>query len=264
MPSFLFAKSKKEIVMSSDQFLRNILSRYVVNASGAMAAGKIIYPDLEQWGNNYLVSTDFSGSLAKGTANSIGTDADIFLSLSSTTPGTLADMYGTLYNAVTSAGYTARKQNVSIGVKVNGYSIDLVPGRRQSQYGNDHSLYRNKAGSWTQTNIATHIDYVKNSGRVDEIRVLKIWRELHGLTFPSFFLEMATINALHYARHGSLADNVWSALEHFRTNIKTVSYIDPANTNNIVSDDCTQIEKSAIAIKAAESLSKPNWSQIVW
>ncbi len=250
--------------MTADNYLRGLLTKYAVDATGAQAAGQHIYPILERWSNGNLVRATFSGSLAKGTGISISTDADIFLSLSSTTPGTLADIYGSLYNAVTGAGHTARKQNVSIGAKVNGYSIDLVPGRRQSQNGSDHSLYRNRANTWTKTNIDTHIRYVADSGRVDEIRILKLWRTRHGLNFPSFYLELATIDALHYARHGDIATNVWRILEHLRDNIRSRSYVDPANTNNVVSDDCTDVEKFFIEAKAGESLGKRAWEEIVW
>ena len=72
--------------MTGDEYLRTVLAKYAVNTSGAEAAGQAIYPVLKQWGNVYLNSAEFSGSLAKGTGVSIGTDADIFLSLSSTTP----------------------------------------------------------------------------------------------------------------------------------------------------------------------------------
>lgn len=250
--------------MSGNEYLASIIHKYTVDASKAMKAAEEIFPVLYQWGNGYLVSVDFSGSLAKGTGVSIGTDADIFLSLSSTTPGTLADIYDTLHKVVTANGYTARKQNVSIGVRVNGCSIDLVPGKRHSQYGNDHSLFRNKANSWTQTNIAKHIAYVKDSGRIDEIKILKVWRQLHKLEFPSFFLEMAVIDALLYARTGNLADNVLSALGYLRDNIESVRYVDPANTNNVVSDDCTEEEKATIAEQATDSCSKRNWEEIIW
>jgi hypothetical protein len=250
--------------MTGEEYLVGILQKYAVNTVGAEAAGQTIYPVLQKWGGFYLNSAEFSGSLAKGTGVSIGTDADIFLSLSSSTPGTLADMYITLYNAVTAAGYTARKQNVSIGLKVNGYSIDLIPGRRQSQYGNDHSLYLSKAKTWTQTNVAKHISHVQSSGRIDEIRVVKVWRQLHGLEFASFFLEMAVIDALAYARVGNLAANVLTVLDHIRDNIKTVRYVDPANTNNVVSDDCTAAEKTAIATQAANSRGQQTWEGIVW
>ncbi|MFH2057936.1 MAG: nucleotidyltransferase [Pseudomonadota bacterium] len=250
--------------MIGDEYLAGIIQKYAVNTVGAEAAGQTLYPVLQKWGGSYLNSVEFSGSLAKGTGVSIGTDADIFLSLSSSTPGMLADMYLTLYNAVTNAGYMARKQNVSIGLKVNGYSIDLVPGRRQSQQGNDHSLYLSKANSWTQTNVAKHIAHVKGSGRINEIRVIKVWRQLHDLEFTSFFLEMAVIDALTYARVGNLAANVLTVLEHIRDNIKAVRYVDPANTNNVISDDCTDAEKSTIAVQAATSRGQQIWGRIVW
>ncbi len=250
--------------MSGDTYLRDLLTRYQVNAAGAQAAGNQIFPTLQSWGGTYLVKAEFSGSLAKGTAVSLSTDADIFLSLSSTTPGTLADMYLSLFNAVCAAGLQARKQNVSIGTVVNGYSIDLVPGRRQSQYGNDHSLYRSKANSWTLTNINTQVNLVAGSGRTEEIRILKIWRTRHGLEMPSFYLELATFDALSNASLGDLAANVWRVLQHLRDNIQRARYVDPANTNNVISDDCTAAEKAAIAAQAAQSLLKRNWSEVVW
>ena len=250
--------------MTGDDYIRGVLAKYAVNVSGAKAAGQSIYPVLKQWGNIYLNSAVFSGSLAKGTGVSLGTDADIFLSLSSNMPGTLSDMYGTLWNAVTNAGCVARKQNMSIGVTVNGYSIDLVLGRRQSQFGNDHSLYLSKVNSWTQTNVATHITHVRDSGRIDEIKAIKIWRELHRLTFPSFFLELAVMDALAYARRGNLATNVLVVLDFLRDTIATARYVDPANSNNVISDDCTQAEKTAIAAKAKESRGQQTWERIVW
>lgn len=106
--------------MTADAYLQSLLQKYAVNISGAKAAGNMIYPVLKKWGGQYLNNASYSGSLAKGAGISASTDADIFLSLSSTTPGTLADMYLSLYNAVTTAGYTARKQDVSIGATVNG------------------------------------------------------------------------------------------------------------------------------------------------
>lgn len=250
--------------MTAEEYLQGLLQKYMVNVAGAKAAGNTIYPVLEKWGNQYLNSAVFSGSLAKGTGISASTDADIFLSLSSTAPGTLSDMYSTLYNAVTAAGYTARRQDVSIGVTVNGYSIDLVPGRRQSQNGSNHSLYRNKKDTWTQTNVDMHISFVKGSNRRDEIRILKLWRIRHGISISSFYLELAVIDSLQYARIGNTSANVWRALEHLRDKIETSRYVDPANSNNVVSDDCTRAEKTAIAAAAAESLRKKSWEEIVW
>jgi hypothetical protein len=250
--------------MAADDYLRGLLETHAVDIANAQAAGNVLAPVIEKWSNGQLLSAEFSGSMAKGTGVSLSTDADIFISLTSTTGGTLKDIYDTLANAVTAAGYPARKQDVSIGTAVSGYSIDLVPGRRQSQYGNEHSLYRNRTGTWTKTDVRAHIAFVSNSGRTEEIRILKTWRTRHGLRFPSFFLELATIDALNYARHGQLSDNVWRVLQYFRDSIVSTRLIDPANTNNVVSDDCSGAEKNAIAHKAHESLGKKTWNEIVW
>jgi hypothetical protein len=258
------ARSSTEKIMSGDAYLRGLLQTYAVNGAGAQAAANQLFPILQHWGNGYLLGAEFSGSLAKGTAVSVSTDADVFLSVSAVTPGTLADMYNTLCTAVSGAGYPVRRQDVSVGTKVNGYSIDLVPARRQSQYGDEHSLFRNRTGSWTKTDAQRHISLVSRSGRTNEIKILKLWRCRHNLQFPSFYLELAVIGTLHYARVGDLAANVWRALEHFRDNIASTIYIDPANTNNVVSDDCSAAEKTCIAMQAASSLSKRTWQEVVW
>ncbi len=248
----------------ANKYLEDIISKYAVNVEGAESAGQSIYPIIEKWSNGYLAKAEFSGSLSKGTAISIGTDADIFISLSSTTPGTLSEMYETLYSAITQAGYASRKQNVSIGTTVNGYKIDLVPARRQSQYGNEHSLYKNKTNTWTQTNIQTHISHVKNSNRTSEIKLAKIWRNLHNLDFSSFYLEMAVIDALKNLRVGNIAANFLTVLEFFRDHIESKRYVDPANTNNIISDDLTLSQKRLISEQARASRGQKNWEAIVW
>ena len=147
---------------------------------------------------------------------------------------------------------------------VNGYKIDLVPGRRQSQYGNDHSLYKNKTNSWTQTNVNTHINHVKSSNRISEIRLTKIWRQLHNLDFPSFYLEMVVIDALKHSSIGDISNNFLKVLESLRDNLPTDKYIDPANTNNIISDDLNATEKQAVSYQANISRNKQTWGDIVW
>lgn len=249
--------------MTADQYLGSILTKYAVNITEAQKAANILVPIIDTWGNNNITEKKFSGSIAKGTCVSLSTDADIFISLSSSVTNTLKEIYDSLFDAIKNAGYSPRKQNVSIGLRVNNYDIDLVPGKRQSQYGNDHSLYKNKANSWTKTNIDKHVSIVQSSNKINEIKILKIWKKLHNLEFPSFFLEMAVMDALKYSRSG-LSDNVLSSLTFLRDQIENVRYVDPANSNNIISDDCTKSEKAAISNKAKDSLQKGTWGEIVW
>ena len=132
-------------MMTSDQYLNQIITKYLINAEGAKTIVNAIYPTIQRWANKYLIEAIYSGSMAKGTAISLASDADVFISLSSNTQEPLAEIYTTLFNALSQAGYQVKKQNASIGVSSGGYKIDFVPGKRQSQYGYDHSLYKNKA-----------------------------------------------------------------------------------------------------------------------
>ncbi|MDD3603510.1 MAG: hypothetical protein PHZ17_09400 [Sulfurovum sp.] len=250
--------------MTPDEYTLKIIDKYVVDIEKAQAAGNTIYPTIQTWAGSYLVKAEFSGSLAKGTAIALSSDADIFISLSSTTKETLQEIYSSLYTYVTKAGYTARKQNVSIGVDVNGRKLDLVPGKRQSQHGNDHSLCRFKAASWTKTNIHTHINHIQNSNRIQEIKLTKIWRELHNLDFPSFYLEMVVIDALKYKSTNDLANNFMAVLNFLANDFTSKTYTDPANSNNTISDDLTLAEKKKIATQANSSKNEKNWGSIVW
>jgi len=211
-----------------------------------------------------LTSKKLSGSRAKGTAITLSSDLDIFISLSSSTTAPLSAIYNALYDYICSQKIQCKKQNVSIGVVYNNKSVDLVPGKRQHQHGDDHSLWKNRKNTWTQTNITTHINTVRNSNRTVEIMATKIWRKQHALDFPSLFLELAVLEASKYRTYHDYDNNFWEVLGWLSSNIMTVRIIDPANSNNIISDDITNTEKNAIANKARESRQKKNWNEVIW
>jgi hypothetical protein len=251
--------------MSADQYLRHILRREQVDTGVFSPVRRVatdLAPMLQYWGNRYLLSIEPSGSFAKGTGNRSGTDIDLFLSLSSNTPDTLADIRQKLRNCLAQHGYQYREQNVSLGITLGGCQVDLVPGKRQSQFGGDHSLYRFKAKTWTKTNIQTHINLVRASGRTEEIRVLKLWRSQKGLDFPSIYLEFATLEALRGKKLGQLSDNVIHALRFFRDTLARTRIVDPANTNNMISDDLSGADKKVVAAAASTALSG-QWQGLV-
>lgn len=250
----------------SDPYLRQILTRLRVDTgplSPARAVQATLQPTLLRWAGQNLVSMEPSGSFAKGTAIHGGTDIDIFVSLSSNVTESLATIYNTLFNRLRDEGFAPRSQNVSIGTKIGTYSVDIVPARRHGVTGQFHSLYRRKAQSWTQTNVINHINTVRNSGRAEEIMIMKAWREQKRLSFPSFYLELVTIEACRGRKVGDLSKNVWATFAYIRDKIPTTVFIDPSNTNNRISDDLTAPEKQALANAASTALQATNWSQIV-
>ena len=152
---------------------------------------------------------------------------------------------------------------MSLGIKVDGFDVDVVPAKRQDSFSQDHSLYRSKADTWTKTNVARHIDIVSGCGFRDEIRILKLWRNQKRLDFPSFYLELSVIEALRNTYSGSLSENVWTCLIYLRDRLPHARIVDPANTNNILSDEVTILGKAMIANAAKEALSASTWTQIV-
>ena len=248
----------------SDQYLYAILQREAVDTSIYSPLWQVqgtVTPSLQAWAGQYLLGISASGSFAKGTANRSGTDIDLFVSVHQDVPATLAEIYETLFQRLSLDGYRPRKQNVSIGIKVNGFDVDVVPGKRQTAYTTDHSLYRNRAATWTKTNITTHINTVIGAGRQAETRVLKLWRNQKGLDFPSFYLELAVIEALQGHR-GTLSQNVAACLAYFRDNLARARFVDPANGNNVISDDLSAAAKTAIQTAAMTALGG-QWEELV-
>ena len=252
--------------MSADEYLQRILLRETVDTGPYPPVRSVLTqldPIIRKSAGDKLLSISPSGSFAKGTANRSGTDIDLFVSLSEQTSESLREIYNKLFNTMTEKGYSPKRQNVSVKVRVSGYDVDLVPGKRQDRWSNDHSLYRRRADTWTKTDVAVHIKKVWQSGRQNEIRIIKLWRDQKGLDFPSFFLELSAIDALSAQLGGALSKNVWKVFDYLRDSFPTARVVDPANTNNIISDDLTAAEKAKVKAAAARALSAKDRSEIV-
>lgn len=253
--------------MTPDQYVESVLAKYVVPRGATSPAERLfatVAGPLRSWAGQQLNALQYSGSYAKETGVRGISDVDVFISLKSDTKETLKELYEMLYSLAQRNGWSPRRQNVSVGVTVNGTRGDLVPGKVQAGYQNYHSLYLRKRDSWTQTNVALHIDTVRNSGRLKEIRAIKIWRLLHGLDFPSLYLELFVINALLGRSRSALAENTLHALRTIGSSLASTRIVDPANTNNVVSDDLTQAEKQRVGAQAAQSAREKYWENIIW
>lgn len=253
--------------MTPDQYVELVLAKYAVPRGASAPAeqlGAIVAGPLRAWAGEQLNALQYSGSYAKETGVRGVSDVDVFISLKSDTTDTLKEIYEKLVSLAQNNGWSPRRQNVSVGVTVNGTRGDLVPGRVQAGYQNYHSLYLRKRDSWTQTNVTLHVDTVHTSGRLKEIRAIKIWRMLHGFDFPSLYLELFTIDALSGRSRSTLAENVLHALRTMGSSLTSLRIVDPANTNNVLSDDLTQAEKQRVAAQAAQSAREQYWERIIW
>lgn len=251
----------------ADNYLHNVVSQHTASdgdRNAAVATAQALLPYIHDWAGDSLSNVYYSGSYAKGTGLKTSTDIDFFISLIQSCPQPLKEIYNLLFQRCEALRLQPKKQNVSINVRLDGRSIDLVPAKRQDTHSFDHSLYRRRADTWTKTNVETHRTYVIGSGRRGEIILAKRWRNLNALEWPSFYVELAVIDALSGKSQFDLANNFWDVLMYIRDRFEARRIIDPANTNNIVSDDLTSREKKAITQAAETALSKKTWGEIVW
>lgn len=229
---------------------------------------------LKEWAHQCYIGVISSGSVAKGTAVSLSSDVDYLVSLTDTcenSNGGLKACYDSLCFYLTKNYQNIRKQNVSIRINLRGLEVDITPAKKQNGYQNYHSLYVSKSDTWTQTNIQKHITDISKSGRTNEIKLLKIWRELHELEFPSIYLEYLLVDKILLNKSkgiNNLTDNVWDVLEELAKaesdNPLFYKIADPANSNNILSDLLTYSEKYKIILQARNSILKKYWREIIW
>lgn len=259
--------------MESNMYLQTILNKYAARSlDGHLLQIMMLKNDLKKWAGDCYLNILDSGSRAKGTAISLASDVDYLISLDSTcneNNGGLKGIYDSLHEFLKGKYNPVRKQNVSFRIKFNGLEIDITPARKQTGNTNDHWLHLSKLNTWRQTNIQKHITDVSTSGRTNEIKILKIWRELNGLDFPSIYLEYLTINTLSGKSKDatSLADNVWHVINELKKDSGNPLFgriVDPANTGNILSDLLTTTEKNAIISKAKIAGQAKSWDQIVY
>lgn len=252
--------------MNSDYYVNGVLAAHqpVYTLNHALGYRNTLLPTLQSWAGSHLIDVEVSGSLAKGTSISGTTDIDLLVSLRHNTPHTVQGISDNLLAWLRDAGFTVSRRNVAVSIEgANGLKIDVVPARKQNAWTNDHWLWSHRTGGNRQTNVREHITYVTNSGRINEIRALKIWRKQHNLDFPSFLLEMSAITALRGRLQGSVSANFVQCLRYIQDELPNARLVDPANTNNVVSNDLSLTEKQTLSRAARVSLGQ-NWNQVIW
>lgn len=257
--------------MTAEMYLAQILQKYaarsLINYSQQISQLK---STLQSWASSCYVNILDSGSRAKGTAISLASDVDFLVSLTSgcnENSGGLKSIYDGLYSKLNSNYQNVRKQNVSVRINLNGLEVDVTPARKQNGLTNDHWVYLSKSGSRQQTNIQKHISDISQSNRTNEIKILKIWRELNHLDFPSIYLEYLIVKNILQYKGTDFASNalyIFQELAKDTGNPLFARVVDPANSNNILSDLLTVAEKNKIIAQAKVASRQQYWENIVW
>lgn len=252
--------------MTQQQYLEQILAKYNLGNSEVEPIKKKRAIIEEYLRSNYgakIATFYYSGSYAKGTAINLKYDLDLCIYFQNNAFSSLADMYNDVYK-ILSKKYPVKKQKVSIGITYGNDSIDIVPARKIDNNTNDANLFISTTDGQIKTNIPKHKDYISEAKCRPTIKLMKIWKVQHSIHFKSFALELLTIRALESCASNDLGDQVLHVLKFIIANVENVKLVDPANTNNIVSDLVDFSDKINMKNNAAASLTKTNWGDIIW
>jgi hypothetical protein len=206
----------------------------------------------------------YGGSKAKGTMIRESYDLDIicYFPHDDTAAGaTLEEIYTNVRKALekdylvepkTSALRLKHADRECLGVD---FHIDVVPGRFTDESKTDTFLYQDSAEKKRlKTNIDVHIDYVRDSGVTDAIKLVKFWKVRNGLSMKHFVLELTVIKLLSGMKRSSLSSQLEHVWTEFRDNIDGLTVEDPANPEGNDLTDALDAARDSLRSAARRTL----------
>ena len=206
----------------------------------------------------------YGGSFGKRTMIKARYDLDIVMYWPHTATYTIQGIYDAIGNVLKKYWSVVNTKTVAWEMPFDeGFHIDVIPGRALDSAYYEANLHRTDTGTTLKTSLKTHIDKVRNSGRADVIRLMKLWRTRKNVPFKkSFLLELMTIEGCKGKPSDDLGGQMMAALKYVRDNIKSCSVRDPANSNNSLSDDIDSNSRAIIYQRADEAITAAYWSQV--
>lgn len=210
------------------------------------------------------------GSHEKGTAIS-DSDIDIHIKLNKNF-GTIGEVRGYIEDYFKHEYKDAqlirvRSQEWSIGLffSINGEEkrIDIVPMREVENGKGDTFIYSKKQDSIKKTNANRQRAVLTFTAKQKNIiKLLKGWKKENGLKISSTYIELLVKRAFNeIAIPRGIDKTLLVIIEYIANNITTLRIVDPANTNNVISENLTRIEKIEIqdfCIKMLDDIRKDN------
>ncbi|GFO82756.1 MAG: hypothetical protein A49_23830 [Methyloceanibacter sp.] len=221
----------------------------------------------------------WGGSMAKRTMIRDSYDGDMicYFPHGDTTAGAnLQEIYENTERAL-GRDYVVERKASALRVKdpsttsIKGFAedlhIDVVPGRFTDDAEQDVFLHRTTGEKERlRTNLDMHIAHIRDSGVVDAIRLMKLWKDRNGLrNAKTFVLELLVVKFLRNRRSADLCtqlEHVWAEL---RDSPDGLAVEDPANPsgNDLkpIVDECRS-ELSTAARNTLWQIDERGWEAV--
>ena len=232
--------------MTTNEYLKEILKKEsLTNDSDEIKTIWKERENVEQLLLEYFTKSNptirYGGSKAKGTMIRSNYDLDIicYFDRDDTDAGeTLEEIYNNVekalqidYNVVrkTSALRLESKSGINKGVY---FHIDVVPGRFIEKDTESYDVFIHRSSGDKErlkTNIHTHIEFIRDSGLQNTIKLIKLWKKRYGLQIRTFILELLCVEILNECDKNSISNCLEEFWTKLKDNIGDIQIIDPAN-----------------------------------
>jgi len=203
----------------------------------------------------------YGGSFGKKTLIAAHFDLDLVIYFPAGDP---KELYTAVERRLRAANHASSRHNVALRLAyTQGMHVDVVPGRALDGTYYYAELYANDRGSTRRTSLKAHIDLARSGDR-STIRLLKLWRWRHGVPVGSFVLELAAAHALARGPAATLEDKLECVLRFLAERFLEARLVDPANPENVVTDDLREADKGLVMSAAQSAVRAPGWEWVVW
>lgn len=189
-------------------------------------------------------SIRWGGSMAKETMIREAYDGDMtcYFPHNETHAGeTLEEIYKSVAQAL-GEGLVVEQKTSALRVKdpstqeSKGFAadlhIDVVPGRFVDDNEGDVFLHRTTGNKERlKTNLAVHVEHIRDSGVRPAIRLMKLWNVRNAVAAKTFVLELLVVKLLRNKKAASISTQLEYVWTEFRDHASELAVDDPANPN---------------------------------
>lgn len=226
--------------MTDNEYLRRILENETLDEDGSeMKALRDRRSEVETLLRSHFskstASIRWGGSKAKGTmiASSYDGDMTSYFPHDEVEAGsTLREIFDAV-EALLGTEYTVQRKASALRILNSGEDLhfDIVPGRYTDDTKTDVFLARTTGEKdRLKTNLQVHIDHIRDSGVLDEIRLIKLWKVRYGLVgVKTFILELLVVKLLSEKKNLGTSKRLEHVLTELRDRADILAVEDPAN-----------------------------------
>lgn len=267
--------------MDTNKYLKAVLEKETLKEDSAefkalVAEESKVRKLLEEHFEEAKPAVKTGGSRAKGTMIKSNYDLDItcyFDRADDDAGESLEDIFNNVKVALGSAYFvnpktsSLRLESKDPQSKGKYTHVDVVPGRfiDEGRKTDDVFLYQTNGKERLKTNLQTHIDFIRYSGRQEVIRLLKLWKMRTGLSLKTFVLELMVVEVLYGFKITDLESQLRSFWETVQDAEAQITIEDPANPEGNDLSEFLQQYRSVLSVLATQALGNAdanNWEEI--